>query len=96
MDAKKLIKNGANPQTVEIHTGANIRMRAKELMEKISVGDLKERTKIHAKHARQSREAWDVMLKKLPSHQQAAFACALAEAMENFMYTHYNAIRLLK
>jgi hypothetical protein len=82
----------ADPLTKEIHTGERVLEYVNEYMDKIP-DDLENRTKSYLKHAETNRETWERMLNKLIPEEQLVFRCALARGLEDFYYTHYNALR---
>ncbi len=81
-----------DPLVKEIHTGERVLEYVNEYMDK-RPDDLEIRMESYLKHAETNRETWEKMLSKLIPEEQLVFRCALARGLEDFYYTHYNALR---
>ncbi len=83
-----------DPFVKERHTGERVLETVKEVLEnKEENRNLKESIKIHLRSAKTNGETWKRMIGRLPPEEKEVFEYVLAQELENFYYTHYNAVR---
>lgn len=81
-----------DPFTEEVHTGKRALESAKNLFDNHNPEHFESSIKSHYEKAKLNAETWEKILGELPPHEQQAFRLALAQGLENFYYTHYNAV----
>lgn len=94
MEQKVEFRESPDPFIAEIHTGKRVLENVAEILsrDQAQYSDIKE---AHLERADQNKESWQEIIAQLPQKEREAFEVALARGLEDFYYTHYNAVRAM-